>query len=134
MSVDTDSLVATYIAIRSQREKLLREFEAADKQLQVELDSVKAALLATCNEVNANSIRTQHGTVMRKLNERFFCTDWEYFRKFEQEHPDYDLRERRIHQSNFRQFMAEHQMDGLPPGVNVMREFDISVRKANSKD
>ena len=134
MSVNTDDLVATYVAIRGEREKLLRNYENADKELEVELLKIKAALLDTCNEINASSIRTQHGTVIRKLNEKFFCTDWEHFRKFEQEHMDYDFRERRIHQGNFRQFMSEHEGDGLPPGVNVLREFDISVRKATSKD
>jgi len=134
MAVDTGDLVSTYIAIRGQREKLLREYETADKLLEADLAEVKAALLSVCNEINADSIKTPHGTAMRRLSERFFCNDWENFRKFEQEHFDYDLRERRIHQGNFRQFMAEHQLDGLPPGVNVMREFDITVRKPTSKD
>lgn len=134
MSVNTDELVATYIAIRSRREELLKEYEAADGELQKDLDKVKLALLNMCNDINASSVRTTFGTVTRKLNERFFCTDWEHFRKFEQEHPEYDFRERRIHQGNFRQFMAEHEGSGLPPGVGAMREFDISVRKATSKD
>jgi hypothetical protein len=134
MSVDTENLVATYIAIRTQREKLLKEYEAADKVLEKDLFEIKAALLATCNEVNADSIRTKNGTVMRKLNERYFCTDWEHFRMFEQENMEYDLRERRIHQTNFRQLLTELEMTGLPPGINVMREFDISVRKATSRD
>jgi hypothetical protein len=134
MSVNADDLVAAYVAIRAEREKLLREFENSDKQLESELFKIKAALLTTCNEINASSIRTPHGTVIRKLNEKYFCTDWEHFRKFEQEHTDIDFRERRIHQGNFRQFMSENEGAGLPPGVNVLREFDISVRKATSKD
>ena len=134
MSVNTEDLVATYIAIRTQRDMLLREYEAADKALKVELDEIAAALLVTCNDINADSIRTKNGTVMRKLSERFYCTDWEHFRKFESENSDYDFRERRIHQGNFRQFMSEHKDDGLPPGINVLREFDISVRKATSKE
>jgi hypothetical protein len=134
MSVNADDLVAAYVAIRAEREKLLREFENSDKQLESELCKIKAALLTTCNEINASSIRTPHGTVIRKLNEKYFCTDWEHFRKFEQEHTDIDFRERRIHQGNFRQFMSENEGAGLPPGVNVLREFDISVRKATSKD
>ena len=134
MSISTEELVATYIAIRSQREKLREEYEQADKDLQAELDEIKAALLVTCNTVNADSIKTKNGTVMRRVNERYFCSDWEYFRKFEVENPDYDLRERRIHQSNFRQFLEDHKGDGLPPGMNVMREFDITVRKASSKE
>ena len=40
-----------------------------------------------------------------------------------------DLMEARIHQGNFKEFIKEHKADGLPPGVNVMREFTIVVRK-----
>jgi hypothetical protein len=41
------------------------------------------------------------------------------------------LLERRIHQGNFKENLAENEADGLPPGVNVMREFGVSVRKAS---
>jgi len=44
-----------------------------------------------------------------------------------------DCLERRIHQGNFKQFMAEHEQDGLPPGVNVMREYAITVRRASNQ-
>jgi hypothetical protein len=69
---------------------------------------------------------------MRKLNERFYCSDWDVFRKFVVENSVVELLERRIHQGNFKQFLADHEADGLPPGVNVMREFDVSVRKPTS--
>jgi hypothetical protein len=40
--------------------------------------------------------------------------------------------ERRIHQKNFKEFISERAQDGLPPGVNALREYDIVVRKASS--
>jgi len=92
---------------------------------------IEALLLDVCNSISADSIRTSHGTVMRKLNERFFCQDWENFRKFVVENEALELLEKRIHQGNFKQFMADHENDGLPPGVSVMREYGITVRKAS---
>jgi hypothetical protein len=89
-------------------------------------------MLIVCNDTNADSIKTQHGTVIRKLNERFYCNDWDNFRQFVLDNEAVELLERRIHQSNFKEFMSEHQQDGLPPGVNVMREFGIVVRKPAS--
>jgi len=67
------------------------------------------------------------------MNERFYCNDWDNFKKFILEHQAIDLFERRIHQGNFKEFMSGHKDDGLPPGVNVMREFGITVRKPTSK-
>ena len=128
---NTDELVEAYLAIRSQREKLARDYEAADNALKEDMAKLEAVMLEMCNAVNADSIKTRHGTVMRKLNERFFCQDWENFYKFVLDNEAVQLLERRIHQGNFKEFMKDHDGDGLPPGVNVMREYGVSVRKAS---
>jgi hypothetical protein len=130
--MNVEDIVSAYLSLRKAREDLERKYEAEDTELKAQMTQLEMSLLTVCNEVNANSINTKNGTVIRKLNERFFCNDWDNFRKFEHENKDYDFRERRIHQGNFKQYMAEHQNDGLPPGVNVMREFAITVRKPTS--
>lgn len=124
-----EELVKTYLTIRMEREKILNEYEEQDKKLKEDMALIEQSMLIVCNDTNADSIKTQHGTVIRKLNERFYCNDWDNFRKFVLENEAVELLERRIHQSNFKEFMTEHQQDGLPPGVNVMREFGIVVRK-----
>lgn len=131
MSVDTEEVVKAYLAIRSEREKLLREYEAEDAKLKEDLKKIEHVLLDVCNTINADSIKTSHGTVMRKLNERFFCQDWDNFKQFVLENRALELFEKRIHQGNFKQFMEEHESEGLPPGVNVLREFGVTVRKAS---
>lgn len=128
---DTDELVEAYLSIRSERDRLQREYEIADTKLKEDMAKLEAVMLEMCNAVNADSIKTKHGTVMRKLNERFFCQDWDNFYKFVLDNEAVQLLERRIHQGNFKEFLREHENDGLPPGVNVMREFGVSVRKAS---
>lgn len=132
MSVNTEDLVTAYIAVRSEREKILREYEDKDSALKQDLTQLEQALLSVCNEVNASSLKTNVGTVMRRVNERFFCSDWDNFYSFVRQHDAVELLERRIHQGNFKQFLSEHEADGLPPGVNVMREYGITVRKPNA--
>lgn len=124
-----EELVKTYLTIRSEREKILNEYEEQDKKLKEDMALIEQSMLVVCNDTNADSIRTQHGTVIRKLNERFYCNDWDNFRKFVLDNEAVELLERRIHQSNFKEFMSEHPQEGLPPGVNVMREFGVVVRK-----
>ena len=128
---NTDELVEAYLGIRTERERILREYEVADAKLKEDMSKLEAVMLEMCNAVNADSIKTRHGTVMRKLNERFFCQDWDNFYKFVLDNEAVQLLERRIHQSNFKEFLREHANDGLPPGVNVMREYGVSVRKAS---
>jgi hypothetical protein len=131
-NVNTEEVVSAYLNIRTEREKILREYEAKDAKLKEDMAKIEALLLEVCNNINADSIRTSHGTIMRKLNERFFCQDWENFKKFILENEALELFEKRIHQGNFKQFMADHEGDGLPPGVSVMREYGITVRKASN--
>lgn len=131
-SINTEEVVGAYLNIRTERERILREYEAKDAKLKEDMTKIEALLLEVCNNINADSIRTSHGTIMRKLNERFFCQDWENFRKFIIESASLELLEKRIHQGNFKQFMADHEVGGLPPGVSVMREYGITVRKASN--
>jgi hypothetical protein len=129
---DTESLVKTYLTIRNKRDDLRIKYESDDDALKQDLAAVETALLAICNDMNVNGLKTTFGTVTRSLKERFFCTDWDNFKKFLAEVDGFDLLERRIHQRNFKEFVAERQSDGLPPGVNVLREFDIVVRKSST--
>ena len=130
--MNTDQLVETFITLRNERDRMRNEWEAKDSAIKDEMTTLEQALLAICNETNATSIKTDKGTVIRKLNERFFCSDWDNFRDYVLEHQALELLERRIHQGNFKEFIAERQDEGLPPGVNVMREFGVTVRKPTS--
>ena len=127
-----EELVKAYLTIRMEREKILGEYEEQDKKLKEDMALIEQSMLGVCNDTNATSIKTQYGTVIKKLNERFTLSDRENFNKFVMEQGIPELFEGRVHQSNFKQFMSEHGDDGLPPGVNVMREFAIQVRKPTS--
>lgn len=130
--INVEDLVSAYVALRGERDTLKNEYEAKDLELKTQQEQLKQQLLVACNEVKADSIKTSAGTVIKKLNERFYCTDWDNFRRFVYEHNVLELFERRIHQGNFKEFLLKTGEDGLPPGVNVMREYDIAVRKSNN--
>ena len=127
-----DDLVNVYLTIRNERDKLKASWEVKDGELEQDMKSLEQSMLTICNDTNASSIRTENGTVIRSLKERFTTNDWDNFKKFVLDNEAIDLLERRIHQGNFKEFMAEHKDDGLPPGVNVMREFTIVVRKPSN--
>ena len=130
--MNTDQLVETFITLRNERDRMRNEWEAEDAKIKEEMTTLEQALLSICNEANATSIKTDKGTVIRKLNERFFCSDWDNFRDYVLKHQALELLERRIHQGNFKEFIAEREAEGLPPGVNVMREYGVTVRKPTS--
>lgn len=131
MSVNMEDLVGAYISIRTARQELQQKYEDEDAALEQDLKRIEHVMLSTCNDMGVDSLKTDQGTVIRKVNERYTCSDWDSFRDFVLEHQAVELFEKRLHQGNCKQFIAEHNGDGLPPGVSVMREFGITVRKSS---
>jgi len=130
---DMEELVKTYLTIRGEREKIESVYKMQDEALKSEMSLIEQEMLAGCNEIKADSVKTTHGTVIKSLKERYTCSDRDNFNKFVLETGAVELFEARLHQGNFKEFMSERHADGLPPGVNVMREFGITVRKPTVK-
>ena len=128
-----DDLVTTYLTIRTERNTLKNQWEIKDSELKADLDELERAMLVACNEINADSIRTGSGTIIKSLKETYTCGDWDNFKQFVVDNKALDLLQQRISQTNFKEFMSTRQEDGLPPGISTLREFAITVRKPTSK-
>lgn len=124
-----EKLVKTYVTIRDERNKLAREYDAKDKDLANDMVSIEQALLNSCNEIGADSMRTEFGTVIKSTKENFICGDWDNFKKYIKDNDAIELLQQRIHQGNFKEFLSSREDEGLPPGISTMREFKITVRK-----
>lgn len=130
---DMNELVKAYLTIRNEREKIELEYKERDMQLKADMTVLEQEMLAGCNDMKVESLRTDSGTVIKSLKERYTCADRDNFNKFVLETGAVELFEARLHQGNFKEFMSERHHEGLPPGVNVMREFTITVRKPTSR-
>ena len=128
-----EELVKAYLTIRNERDRIEAEFKEQTANLKEEMTILEQALLAGCNEMQVESLRTNSGTVIKQLKERFTCADRDNFNKFVLETGAVDLFAAHLHQTNFKEFMNERRGEGLPPGVNVMREFTITVKKPTVK-
>jgi hypothetical protein len=128
-----DDLVTTYLTIRTERNTLKNQWETKDSELKADLDELERAMLVACNEINADSIRTGSGTIIKSLKETYTCGDWDNFKQYVVENNALDLLQQRISQTNFKEFMSTRQEEGLPPGISTLREVSITVRKPTSK-
>lgn len=128
-----DELVKIYLTIRTERDNIARQFEAKDAELKAEMAQLEQVMLNACNEINADSIRTGSGTIIKSLKENYVCSDWGSFKEFVKENNALDLYQQRLHQTNCKEFFSSRQADGLPPGISTMREFSIVVRKPSAK-
>lgn len=128
MDVKADKLVKTYIKIRDKRKEIADAYEKEDKELQESLDMIEKELLEVFKDTGAESLRTEFGTVSRRVSKRYWTNDWHSFYEFLKEHGSMELLEKRIAQTNMATFLEENP-DVLPPGLNVDSRYAVSVRR-----
>ena len=127
-SVPLDKLTETYIKIRDKRAANKRMFEAEDKDLEEQMQILSQEMLDLCKQLNVNSVRTSHGTIMRSVKSRYWTNDWESLYEVVKEHDAFGVLFKAINQTNMKQFLEENP-DVLPKGLNVETEYTVVVRR-----
>jgi len=130
--IKLDEIVQAYLTIRGQRENIAREFELKDAELKAEQAQLEQVLLEQCNEMNAETIRTGAGTVVKTLRESYICSDWDGLKSFIMENGLIELMQQRLHNTNLKEYLTTHEGEGMPPGVSSFREYSIVVKKPSN--
>jgi hypothetical protein len=123
-NITADRLVKIYIKIRDKRAELTKEADALEEQQNI----IQAKLLEICKDTGAESLRTEFGTVTRRVSKRYWTSDWDSFYKFMKEHDAMQLLQQRVSNGNMEQFLEENP-DIHPPGLNVDASFAVTVRR-----
>lgn len=129
--VSAERLAEIYVKIRDARSALKEKFEAEDSVLKEQLDMLSEKMLELCQDIDADSIRTSAGTIIRKVDTRYWTTDWESMYQFVEDNNAFPLLEKRIHQTNMKQFLEDNP-DKLPVGLQADSKYTIVVRRSKS--
>lgn len=129
--VQTDKLAEIYIKIRDKRAEIKELYEQQDEELKAQQDLLAEKMLEVCRDNNADSIKTPAGTIIRKVDTRYWTTDWDSMYQFIQENDAYPLLEKRLHQTNLKQFLEENP-ELLPAGLQADRKYTVVVRRSKS--
>ena len=122
-------LTEIYIKIRDKRAANKKVFEAEDQDLEDQMKVLAQEMLDVCKDMNADSIRTPHGTIIRSVKSRYWTNDWDSMYGFIEETGAFGLLEKRLHQTNMKDFLAENP-DLYPKGLSVENEFTVVVRRS----
>ena len=129
--ISADKLVAVYIKMREKRASLLREYEEQDEAVKSQMEIVESKLLDLCKAIGADSLKTQHGTIIRSVKTRYWTSDWNSMHKFIMEHNMPELLEKRVSQTTMKQLLEENP-DLMPPGMNVDSRYAVTIRRNSS--
>jgi hypothetical protein len=128
VTVPMDKLAKVYRKMATRVQELTQAYEMEVEAIKAQQESVKVALKDQMLKLGVSSVRTDQGTVVLSTKTRYNTQDWDSFKDFIKEHDAIDLLEKRIAQTNMSSFLADNP--GLvPPGLNSMTEYAISVRK-----
>jgi nitrogen-specific signal transduction histidine kinase len=127
-AVPMDKLAKVYRKMATRIQELTQAYENEVEELKRQQDTVKIALKDQMLALGVSSVRTDQGTVVLSTKTRYNTQDWDSFKTFVLQHEAVDLLEKRIAQTNMSTFLEENP--GLvPPGLNSVSEYAISVRK-----
>lgn len=126
--ISVDKLVRAYIKMREKREELTRTYDTEYESISEKMRLVKNALLDQMRSANVESIRTTEGLVYRTMSKKYWTSDWDNFYNFIMEHNIPQVLEKRVHQTNLKEFL-ESNPDLLPPGLNVDSEYSVTIQR-----
>ena len=126
--IPLDKLARVYRKIRDKVQVMTKDYESAVEELKAQQDEIKHAMKDQMLALGSSSIKTPEGTIILSQKVRYVTDDWDSFKTFVVEHDALDLFEKRIHQTNMVTFLDENP-GVVPPGLNSMTEYDVSVRK-----
>ena len=129
LSPDMDKLTQIYLKIRDAKDELTAKFKQDVADLEAQMATLEQEMLETCKTMNASSIRTPHGTIVRSVKSRYWTNDWDSMYDFIEETGAFGLLEKRIHQTHMKEFLTENP-DIYPKGMNVENEFTVVVRRS----
>mgnify|MGYP003339833243 CR=1 FL=1 len=126
--IPLDKLARVYRKIRDKVQVMTKDYESAVEELKAQQDEIKHAMKDQMLALGSSSTKTPEGTIILSQKVRYVTDDWDSFKTFVVEHDALDLFEKRIHQTNMVTFLDENP-GVVPPGLNSMTEYDVSVRK-----
>lgn len=127
-TVPVEKLVRVYLKMRTARDAITSEYEKKLDKLDAEIKVVRQGLLDYCKDHSVESVRTEAGLFYRTIKQRYWTNDWEAMGKFVVENNIPEVYEKRLHQGNMQTFIDQNP-DKLPPGLNIDREYQITVRR-----
>ncbi len=123
-----DRMASDYMKLRH----TIKDKEDEIKKLKAIQAKISDKMLELCAEQNVDSLKTQEGTITRRVISQYWTSDWEKMHEFLKEHDALHLLEKRIHNGNMKEFLAENP-EICPEGLQANSKFAISVRKPTNK-
>jgi len=127
-----NKLAKAFLNLRDSYYALKKENEEKEAALKEQMETLQAEMIKLCRELGADSIKTNHGTIVRSVATKYYTTDWDSLYQFINAHQAPYLLEKRISNGAMRDFLEDHP-DVFPMGMNTDRAYSVTVRRPSKK-
>jgi hypothetical protein len=126
--IPMDRLAKVYVKIRDRISDITKVYETEVETLKAQQAQVSATMKDQLRAMGSLSSKTEYGTVSLITKTRYYAMDKDAFKRFVVENDAADLYEQRVAQKNMAEFL-EKNPGNVPPGLNIVSEIEVSVRK-----
>lgn len=128
-----EKVVARMIELRDQMQQVQKKADDEIKALKEQYEKGEAYLLTQLNSMGEGaSMKLSTGTVFTTQRLNANVADKGVFAIFLKETGEVELLQMRVSTTVLKDYMAEHE-GAVPPGLNVMTERTINIRRPNGK-
>lgn len=131
MAVKVDQVVAAYITLRNQKDRIEAETKEKVRGIKEKMIKLEGWLMRKADEQGVSSFKTDSGTAFVTSVDFAQVADWDEVLEFVKTHEAYDMLERRVSKRAVRDYIESNK--AVPPGVNYGSKLEVNVRKPTKK-
>jgi hypothetical protein len=126
--ISMDVLAKCYLNLRNKIQEITKQAETQVEILKAQQEEICTEMRRRLQEQGATSLKTPHGTVMLRVDRKYYPSDWDAFSNFIKQNQCTELLEKRVAQGNLLAWIDAHP-DNVPPGLSSASQYVVTVRK-----
>lgn len=126
--VNVDTVVQAYVKLRDARGTLKKAYDDEDAILKGKMEKLETWLMSQMQSTGATQLGSPHGTAYQQTVFKGNCSDWPSFWNWLAENGRFDMMEKRVSVKSIQEYYQESGI--MPPGINVMPELRVIIRKS----
>jgi hypothetical protein len=129
--ITVEQVVATYMKLRLQKEKIEGEVKVQVAEIKAKMEKLEAWIKEQADAQGVTSFKTTAGTAFLTTTDFASVADWDALLGFVRENEAFDMFEKRVSKLAVRSYIE--QTKAVPPGVNYGTKLEVNIRKPNAK-
>lgn len=123
-----DKLISAYVQLRDMKKEMQERHKKELLPINTKMQLVESGMLAMLNNAQAESMRSDSGTMYKIARTSVKIEDWETALNFVQTNDLWHMLEHRLAKASVVEYIEANQ--NTPPGVSIVKDTTVGVRRS----